>query len=161
MTDWNERDGDDIQIVDTAASDAPADAFTGSEPTVDKLIDAYEHYDQAERDARNSRIQIAAALAARSRQTGGCRTARVRGERRRVKIEFPDDSWDQSRLKEAYYAYPQFRDEFLTIASIRVRLREYGKAVRESGPEAFETFKGMLVAANRGAKGLPRIVIEQ
>jgi hypothetical protein len=161
MTDWNERDGDDIQIVDTAASDAPADAFTGSEPTVDELIDSYQHYDDVEKEARNARVQIAAALAARSPQSGGCRTARVRGDRRRVKIEFPEDSWDQSRLKEAYYAYPQFRDEFLTIASIRVRLREYGKVVRESGPEAFETFKGMLVAANRGAKGLPRIVIEQ
>jgi hypothetical protein len=161
MTDWNERDGDDIQIAAPAGGQALADPFTTKEPTVDELIDAYEHYDQAEKGARNSRVQIAAALAARSPQTGGCRTARVRGDRRRAKIEFPEDSWNQSTLKEAYYAYPQFRDEFLTIASLRVRLREYGKAVRESGPEAFETFKGMLVAANRGAHGLPRIVIEQ
>ncbi len=157
------RSDESIQTVEQPAGGELADALTGArvnELTADELLDLYQHYAEAETAARNSRIKIAAALAARSPRQDGCRTTRVRGDRRRAKIEWPDDAWEQGRLKEAYHAYPQFRDEFLTIATLRVRLREYGKALRESGPADFQTFKGMLAAANRGPQGIPRIMIE-
>jgi hypothetical protein len=153
-----------VQTLNEPTNGELTDALIGApvnELTVDELLDLYQHYSEAETAARNSRIKVAAALAARSPQQAGCRTTRVRGDRRRAKIEWPDDSWDQSRLREAWNAYPTFRDEFLTIATLRVRLREYGKALRESGPESFETFKGMLTAANRGPQGILRIVIEE
>jgi hypothetical protein len=140
------------------------DALTGEvlgPPTVDTLIDAYERYSAAEQVAKNARLQITAALAARSPQTDGCRTTRVRGDRRRVKIEYPDDSWDQTKLKEAWHAYPGYRDEFLLITALRVKLREFQKMQREVGSVDYECFKALLRSACKGQTGAPRVVIEE
>jgi hypothetical protein len=164
MSDWNECDSDGIQLIDQPVDGGPVDGLTGelvNELTADELLDLYQHYTEAEKAARNSRIKIAAELAARSPKEGDCRTTRIRGDQRRAKIEYPEDAWQQSQLKEAWHSFPEFRDEFLSIAELRVKLKEYKKALRETGPDDFETFKGMLVAANRGAQGLPRIVIEE
>jgi hypothetical protein len=160
MADWDSYDEDDIKLVDPPATDKMADQFTGREPTVDEMISAYEHYEQAEKAARNSRLQIVAALAARVPQTDGSKTVRLRGDRRRVKIELPADAWEQGRLKQAWFAYPQYAQEFMKINTLSVRLREWKKALRESGPADFQMFISMLKDANRGPIGTPRIIIE-
>jgi hypothetical protein len=128
--------------------------------SIDDLVCAYQSHAAAEQSARIAKLQIAAQLASLAPMVDSCRTVRLRGEHRRIKLEYPEDSWDQPRLKEAWNAYPRFRDEFLSISSLRVRLREYRKAQHETGPADFQMFVGMLADANRGPQGLPRITIE-
>jgi hypothetical protein len=152
MANPHDRDADIVLVPDSAPKAPDA---------VDELIDAYEHYEQAEKACRAEKLKIVAQLAALAPQTDDCRTTRLRGEHRRVKLEYPESSWDQSRLKECWHAYPKFRDEFLTISSLRVKLRDFKKAVHEKGPADFETFLGMLADANRGPQGMPRIVLEE
>jgi hypothetical protein len=149
----NPFDDRDVVLVPDSTAKVP--------DAVDELIDAYEQHDQAEKSARAAKLLVAAQLAALAPMCDGCRTTRLRGEHRRIKVEHPEDGWDQSRLKEAWHAFPKFRDEFLTISSLRVKLRDYKKAVHAKGPADFETFLGMLSAANRGPQGLPRIVLEE
>jgi hypothetical protein len=130
------------------------------ELSVDQLIDAYQFHANEERMAREFKHKIAALLAAKAPRDPDCRTARVRGEQFRAKIEFPADAWGQSKLKEAYNAYPQYRDEFLVIERLKVKLREYDKAIRETGPEPFQQFVQMLKSANRGPQGPAKITVE-
>jgi hypothetical protein len=131
------------------------------ERTVDELIRDYQLFDHDEHSARAAKQRIAMELARRAPQSDGCRTTRLRGEHSRVRIEWPQDAWDQSRLMECWHAFPHLRDEFLTIATLRVRLREYAKGCRTSGPADYATFLKMIKAANRGPVATPRIVIEE
>jgi len=127
---------------------------------VDGLIDAWEDLQAEEQRLRAARMAIALRLAEQAPREGDSHTTRLRGNRRKVRIEYPADSWDQSVLKEAWHAYPAFRDEYLRISEVSVNLREYSKALRENGPEPFGCFKRMLQSANRGPTGTPRIVVE-
>lgn len=125
---------------------------------IDGLIDAYEE-SKAVADqwyAFNRRIRELIGKHAE----GEGKTLRVRGHERRAKLTLPDDGWDQSILKEAFNAYPQFRDEVLSIASLRVKAREWKKIKNETGPADFETFRSMIENANKGPQGLPTITIE-
>jgi hypothetical protein len=128
---------------------------------LDQLADAFERVRDIEKKLGASKAMIVAAMTAMVSSDVTTRTVRVRGQRRRVKIELPDDSWDQSRLREAYDNYPQFRAEFLQIAEFRVRLRELRKSAAESGPKEFEDFKSLLRKANLGTRGIPRVTIEE
>ena len=127
---------------------------------VDGLIDAWEDLQALEQRLRAARLAMATALAAQAPREGDCRTTRLRGNRRKVRIEYPADSWDQSMLKEAWNAFPAWRDEYLRIVEVGVKLREYAKMARESGPEPFACFQRMLQSAHRGPTGTPRIVVE-
>lgn len=89
------------------------------------------------------------------------KTRRVRGERHRIKVEMPGTSWDQSKLKEAYHAFPQHRDSCLGISSLAVKLREFNKIRNETGPADFETFKAMVLAAEREPTASPTITVEE
>jgi hypothetical protein len=140
----------DIRLV----PDRPQDA-------VDELIEAYQAHDAIERVARQEKQKIALQIASLSPMGDGFRTTRLRGEKLRCKIEYPPDSWDQSLLRECWFSYPQYAEQFLAIASFRVKLIEFKKLLRESGPAAFECFKQMLQKANKGPTGTPRIVIEE
>lgn len=146
------RDADIVLVSATPAKETNA---------VDELIATYEIHAAAEKAAREAKLLVASQLAALAPRVDDCRTVRLRGEHRRVKLEYPEDAWDQSRLKEAWFAYPKFASEFLTIATLRVKLREYKKAVHESGPADFQMFVKMLTDANRGPQGMPRVVIEE
>jgi hypothetical protein len=137
------------------------DNATVSDLTVDELITAYQVHAAAEKAAHQAKVQIAARLAMLAPQVDNCRTVRIRGQRLRARIEYPDDAWDQSKLKECWHAFPRFRDEYLTISTLRVRLREYAKGIRTTGPADYATFLGILKDANRGPVGLPRITIEE
>lgn len=147
--------GEIIEV--TTARDKNLDAMS-----VDELVGVYSWHDAAEKEHRAQRMILAAKIASLSPRTeDGCKTTRVRGETQRVTIEWPDDSWDQSLLKEAWYCYPQFRDEFLVIATLRVKLREFKKMLHEVGSPEYETFKRMVREACVGPRGTPRIVIEK
>lgn len=126
---------------------------------VDGLIGLYERADAQYKKALDVRRQCAHALEVLTE--GDARTRRVRGETREAQVVQPDDYWDQSMLFEAWNSYPKFRDEMLKIATLRVRLRIFKKAVNTSGPPDFEQFRNMVAAANKGPSGTPRIVIEK
>jgi hypothetical protein len=126
----------------------------------DHLIDAYENLHAQENKLRGMRIEIARTLASRAPSETGAKTTRIRGERRRAKIEWPDDSWDQGLLKQAWHGFPDLRNQYLAIDKIRPQLIEVRKMQNESGPETFEAFKATVLSANRGPQGVPRIVIE-
>jgi len=125
---------------------------------VDAMIDCLERVQERDRELYNAKLQLRQALAVLA--IGHAKTRRVRGQRRRCKVEMPDDHYNQTKLREAYHAFPAIRDEFLRISELSVRLREWKKALAESGPPEFETFKKMVLAANEGPQGLPRVTID-
>ena len=126
----------------------------------DQLIDAWDRLKEMEAACRAFKTALATALAALAPDCEA-KTRRVRGQRRRCKIEMPDSSWEQSRLKEAWESYPQFRDELLTINSLRVRMREYNKILNEKGPSDWESFRAIIISADRGPQGLPAVTVEE
>lgn len=126
----------------------------------DQLIDAWDRLKEMEAACRDFKTALATALCALTTDFE-TKTRRVRGQRRRAKIEMPDSSWEQSRLKEAWFAYPQYRDEFLTIATLRPKLLEVKKMLSEVGGLEFETFKKLLLSADLGPRGLPSVTVEE
>ncbi len=89
------------------------------------------------------------------------KTRRVRGRRYRVVLTFPDSSWDQSILKEAWNAYPKYRDQLLRIGRIEVKKRELKKVKNESGPPDWTMFRDMVLRAERPPTSPPSVKIEQ
>lgn len=93
---------------------------------------------------------------------GTAKTRRIQGKTLRAKVEMPDDSWDQSILKEAWNAYPKHREQYLRISRVDPQLREV-KKLRELSTDdpAFDSFKTMIERANQGPQGTPRVTIEE
>lgn len=125
----------------------------------DGLISAFEHLKFVESQCYSAKRQIAIALAAKT--TGQAKTRRVEGEKRRAKIEFPDDSWDQSVLRTAWEQYPELRERCLKIVTISVQLREYKKLKETTGTDPVNQFRDAVVSANRGPTGTPRVTVEE
>jgi len=125
----------------------------------DSLLDCYERVDRADKFNYATKLRIRELLAEKTE--GNAKTRRVAGRRRLAKVTMPDDSWDQSILREAWNSYPKFRDEYLAISSLRVQSREFKKLVNTAGPPDLTTFRDMLTRANRGPQGVPTISIEK
>jgi hypothetical protein len=143
----------DVRLVHAEAEGKVPDA-------VDELITEWQLADADEKSARGRKALITAELALLAPQVDACRTTRLRGEHLQVKLEYPDVSWNQSLLKEAWHAFPKFRDEFLGIATLRVKLRASKKAWHTTGPADFQAFLSMLKDAQREPMGMPRVTIE-
>ncbi len=126
----------------------------------DVLVDLYQAQLEAERSAKSARIQLAVAIANRAPMDGECRTTRVRGERYRVRVEWPEQGWDQRMLKQVWLEYPDFREQYLDIATIRPRLKEIRKLENEHGSDEFEHFRNAILDARRRSYSTPRIEIE-
>lgn len=126
---------------------------------VDELATAYEEIRAAEQALRTRKLLVVEALARHA--TGTARTERVRGQVRRVKIEQPRASWDQKMLRQAWEQYPHYRDRYLKIEKIGVQMREIKKLRHEAGPPEFEEFRRLVLEAERGPTGQPRITIEE
>lgn len=95
------------------------------------------------------------------RATGTTKTRRIRGKQLVAKVEMPDDTWDNSILKEAWNSYPDLRDEFLKISTVGVKLREFKKMVGTTSDDAkFETLKKMISSAKKPATAAPKVTIE-
>lgn len=126
---------------------------------IDGLIDLYEKMKRIS-DQAYAVLQLVR-RAAGNLAKGNTKTRRLQGDRRKAVIEMPGDSWDQSKLREAWHSYPHLREQCLRIDSIGVRLTEYKKLVNTTGTPDVETFKSMVKDANRGPTGLPTIKIEK
>lgn len=93
--------------------------------------------------------------------SGTAKTRRVKGKTLQAKLEMADEGWDQTILKEAYQSYPKFRDGYLGIGTVSVKLREFKKLSEMATDDvAFKQFKCMLEASVRPATGAPRVSLE-
>lgn len=95
--------------------------------------------------------------------SGTAKTRRIQGKTLRAKVEMGDIYPNQSILKEAYAAYPKYRDGYLTISSVSLKLREFKKLENlATDDKAFESFASMLKTAHeQGSVGSARITIEE
>jgi hypothetical protein len=126
---------------------------------VDTMADAYRCLGAQIGRCQAARFRIALALASLS--PGDQKTRRVRGERLRVKVEMPDDSWSAGDLHNLWDNYPEYAPLYLTFSGFRVIAREVKKLANEQGPPRFNEFREALLAANRGPTGAPRITVEE
>lgn len=126
---------------------------------IDDLADLLQKVRQQIEALRGTERQVVEQLAALA--TAGGRTRRLRGLKVRLKIEMPDDAWDQARLRSLWHNYPHERGKALRIDRLGVNLVEYKKILGESGEQLFEDFKRELGFANLGPRGLPRVTIEE
>ena len=127
--------------------------------SIDALADAYQRI--TETMAALGPIKQAIAKRLGDMTEGEARTRRLRGETTRVKVEMPADSYDSGQLQSALNAFPKLGAEYLRIARVEPIRSEVKKLASESGGEAFKTFKGMVMAANNGQTGTPKITIER
>ena len=142
--------------------DSIVDPITGelvNVTDVDQLVESYQRISEVDSRLYKAKCAIRAALGKLT--TGKSKTRRVRGALHRVIVEMPDANWDNSILKEAWASYPGFAQKFLKIGRIDVKIREFKKLANEFGKPAFESFKAMLLAAQKPPTGLPRIIIEE
>lgn len=147
---------------DDLAAPEPADIVMFDGEVVDRddpdaLIDAYEKVRQIELAVDNLKSELRKAIAAKT--TGEAKTRYVVGRRRKAKVEMPSDQWEQSKLREAWHSYPQFRDDYLRIGKVDPKLVEVRKLERSNGDAAFNVFRDMVLGANRGPLGLPTVSI--
>jgi hypothetical protein len=154
-------------ITSNAAQDvvsdvvSPIDGQIVDGNDIDGLITLYERLDAHDKEVYAAKLHIRQLLQGMSEGDGSTKTRRVRGKHRQAKIEMPDDSWDQSVLKEAFFAFPQFRDEFIRIDRLAPKMKEVKKLANMSGADDLRTFRDMLLAANRGPSGVATIKIEK
>lgn len=123
----------------------------------DGLIEAYERADAVYREARDCRAELAGALLALT--SGDTKTRYVRGGKRRAKVEIGPDQWDQGALMRVWTEHPKYIAGVIRIAALKVVAAEFGKILKEDGPEDFREFRAALVAANKGPSSTPRITM--
>jgi hypothetical protein len=97
-----------------------------------------------------------------SKTAGTTKTRRLKGRKYQAKIEQGQRYPVGSILKEAYNAFPAFRDKYLRIESVKLQMREYAKLEGTTSDDpAFVQFSGMLKdAMEKGSDGLPTVSLE-
>jgi len=70
---------------------------------------------------------------------------------------------DGSLLKEAWFAYPQFRDQYLKIETVKIKARECAKlAAMKTDDPAFDVFRKIILKAiETGSPKLPKVVAKR
>lgn len=126
---------------------------------IDQLAEALESIKDFSKKISALRYDITKAISRKVKSQGKGKTSYLRGDKLRIKIEQPSDSWDQSALKRVREDHPEFADEYLRVEKVAVNARKYQQLDSESGTEAFENFKAELLAANRGKIDLPRVTV--
>ena len=126
---------------------------------VDALISCFESLKETADAISHARGLISQALAAKT--DGDTKTRRVAGRTRIAKVEMPSTKWDNAKLKEAYNSYPAYRSQYLRIVEVAPDLRAVNKLRTMSGPPDLETFKKIVLAAEKPATNNPSITIEK
>lgn len=143
------------------SNDTIIDPTTGEvidRKNVDQLAEAYGRIDAAYREMGDSLKSIRMAFAELS--YGDARTRRVRGERHRVRLEMPANTWNQKKLREAWDDFPAIAQEFIRIERLAPKLREVKKIQEESGPRDFLAFRKLLLEAEEPSNAPPRVTLE-
>lgn len=129
----------------------------------DGLIDVLDRLQKYRREqgAAIYACELAVREALAALTEGDAKTRRIAGRRRKAKVEFAADSYDQTILREAFHAYPAYRDAYLKVESIKPKLIEIKKLTNTTGPADLMLFRDMILNANRGAVGTPTVTIEE
>lgn len=127
---------------------------------IDELAEAVIAAKRLLEVARQFEYQVRTAIASHAKFEGDCKTVRVRGDKYRLIVTLPDDSWDQAALRDIVEMHPGFAKDVIKPAGLKVAIREYKKIMNESGNEPFLEFKQALLAANKGKIGLPKVAID-
>lgn len=141
--------------------DAIEDPTTGVQvPTsdIDELAEAHDRIERSLRVLQAAAKLIRMAIARRASQEA--RTVRVRGERHRLRVEWPPMNWAQPVLKALWAAHPVLAPKYLRIDRLAPQAREIAKLRKESGPDEFMTFRERLLAAEEPSTAPPRVVLE-
>lgn len=138
----------------------PVTGKTISPSSADELIDAVQWIKDTEAAVRMFKQAVYGELVRMAKDVA-TRTKRVSGEKRRVVLEMPSDSWDRGVLKFLFHSRPEYRERFLRISEVAVNLIEFKKALNEVGTDGFGEYFAELKAANLGPKGLPTVTIEE
>lgn len=125
---------------------------------VDQMVEAYARLDALHREVGEALRSIRSALGELS--NGDARTRRVRGDHHRVRLEMPDPTWDQKKLRQAWDEFPKLAQEFIRIAQFAPKLREVKKAENESGSPEFTSFRDLLMSAKEPSTAPPRVYLE-
>lgn len=147
--------------------------FTGEcfdRSNIDELINAYDAYSLAKKEIdnfggiiRTAMLELTADLPADQA------TRRLMGDERKAKLELADFRWDYKILFEAWSGFPKVAPSYLTLTQgIKPQLREVKKLIDLSenkqiskGSADVNSFAKILISANRGREGLPKITIEK
>jgi hypothetical protein len=127
--------------------------------SIDELVDMLQTVKGEIESLRSCEMSLRAALAAMC--SGSRKTQRLSGERFKVKLTWPDDTWQQSTLKELWTGDPQQSATYLRIATLAPNLREVKKLEETfSGNERFLTYKEKLLSARQPATNPPTVTLE-
>lgn len=126
---------------------------------IDLLWDRYERSREMGRLLELFELRIRAFIQSCADGTG--KTLRVRGRRHRIKVELPDDSWNQSKLKEAVRLHANMVEDWIRVSAYAVNMREWKKILNETGPADFEAAKKAILECNEGPRGPARISLEE
>lgn len=150
---------DDLDVMATALMNPLTGALVKMDD-IDSLILACDEAKRQLDDLKSFEDTLRRVIGERA--TGTTKTRRIRGKQLVAKVEMPDDTWDNSILKEAWNSYPDLRDEFLRISTVGVKLTEFKKmAGTTSDDPKFNTLRKMIESAKRAATGAPRVTIEK
>lgn len=130
---------------------------------VDSLVDALERaqleLSRLRAFEQSARIRLAAMAPSDDPEQV---TRRLRGERRRVKIELPGLVFDQAILRDIVAQFPMSMTRpVVKVESYKVVLTEFKKLANESGPPEFEQFRLCLQGACKGRIGLAKVTVEE
>lgn len=125
---------------------------------IDELVDLLQVVKNEIESLRSCEYSIRSALGAIAQ--GDRKTQRLRGDKHRVKITWPDDTWQQTTLKELWQADPQQSGIYLRIATLAPNLREVKKMEETYGNERFEAYKQKLLSARQPATSPPSVTVE-
>lgn len=148
---------------DPGAAPEIIDPLTGECIAADDLDALIDLHERCRREA--DKIYVAKTLCAKAlaaATSGDAKTRRlVTASGRKVKVEMPDNRWNQKTCKDLWVRFPDFAATYLRIASIDPQMREV-KKLRETECKdvALATFKQQLLAAEEKATATPKISIE-
>lgn len=125
---------------------------------IDQLVELLQVVKNEIESLRSCEYSIRSALGAIAQ--GDRKTQRLRGEKHKVKITWPDDTWQQTALKELWQEDPQQSQVYLRIATLAPNLREVKKMEETYGNERFEAYKAKLLGARQPATSPPSVTVE-
>lgn len=125
---------------------------------IDQLVELLQAVKGEIESLRSCEMAIRSALAAIAQ--GDRKTQRLRGEKWKIKLTWPDDSWQQTPLKELWQEDPQQSQVYLRIATLAPNLREVKKMEETYGNERFEAYKAKLLGARQPATSPPSVTVE-
>lgn len=127
--------------------------------SIDDLIDHLESLTDLSKRMYAVQCEIRTLLEAKCE--GDAVTRRVQGKHRRAKIVLPDESFEQSVLKELWNSHHDLAQQYLKIGTLNVQMKEFNKLRKTSTDQAaLQFFRDAMTAASKGRSGLPTVTVE-